>query len=127
MIPREGHIFRNDRQTRATERALLRPLKHKGRVWIDIDGSPLFVFRYYRDTMGGPPSSGERSMLVSLLDLQSFSHSKTSNTADVDVEALSMLVDLEEFLEDGVVAPIGEKIGKKTGSNTGTKEEDEEA
>jgi len=124
-------MFRNDRQTRATERALLRPLKHKGRVWIDIDGSPLFVFRYYRDTRGGPPSSGERTILVSLLDLQSFSRRKTSNTADVDVEALSMLVDLEEFLEDGVVAPIGNKIGertgKKTGSNTGTKEEDEEA
>ncbi|HET6842905.1 MAG TPA: hypothetical protein VFK06_14705 [Candidatus Angelobacter sp.] len=121
MILREGHIFRNDRQTRATERALLRPLK--GHIGSDSDGSPLFVFRYYRDTRGGPPSSGERTMLVSLLDLQSFSRRKTSNTADVDVEALSMLVDLEEFLEDGVVAPIGKKIG----SNTGTKEENEEA
>ena len=122
-------MFRNDRQTRATERALLRPLKHQGRVWIDIDGSPRFVFRYYRDTMEGPPSSGERSMLVSLLDLRSFSRRKTSNTADVDVEALSMLVDLEEFLEGGIAVPIGKKIGKQTGRNTGTKEkeEDEEA
>lgn len=127
MIRPKGQMFRNDRQTRATERALLRPLKHQGRVWIDIDGSPLFVFRYYRDTMEGPPSSGERSMLVSLLDLRSFSSWKTSNTADVDVEALSMLVDLEEFLEDGVAAPIGKRIGKQTGRNTGTKEENEEA
>jgi len=123
VIRPKGQMFRNDRQTRATERALLRPLKHQGRVWIDIDGSPLFVFRYYRDTLEGPPSSGERSMLVSLLDLQSFSRRKTSNTANVDVEALSMLVDLEEFLEDGVAAPIG----KQTGRNTGTKEEDGEA
>jgi hypothetical protein len=58
-------------------------------------------------------------MLVSLLDLQNFSHRKTSNTADIDVEALSMLVDLEEFLEDGVVTSIGKK--------TGTEEEKEEA
>ena len=65
---RNDPLFRNDQATRRTERAILRPISHKSFGISDEEG--VFVFKYYRDTVAGPPSSGERLMLVSFEDLQ---------------------------------------------------------
>jgi hypothetical protein len=59
------------------------------------DEDSLFVFRYYRDMVAGPGSSGERVMFIALEELASKPPSDI-----VDVEALSRLVALDEFLED---------------------------
>lgn len=92
-----GNVFRNDPQTRATERALVRPLK-LGNLWTD-DGTPVFAFKYYRDASGGAVSSGERTLLLSSPDLRNDSGEESADT--VDVEALSRMVYLAEFLEGG--------------------------
>ena len=93
---RHDPLFRNDPTTRRTERAILRPIGLKAFGFSDED--PLFVFKYYRDTVSGPPSSGERVMFISLKDLEEFSGKPPSGI--VDVNALSMLVLLDEFLEE---------------------------
>ena len=92
-----GTLFRNDPQTRATEKALLRLINLEA-FGLD-DGDGMFAFKYYRDTRAGPPSSGERTLLVSFLDLQDGSGKESANT--VNVGALSRLVFLMEVLEDG--------------------------
>jgi hypothetical protein len=93
---RNDPLFRNDQATRRTERAILRPISRKAFGISDEEG--VFVFKYYRDMVAGPPSSGERLMFVSFEDLQELSGKPPSDI--VDVRALSTLVLLNEFMED---------------------------
>jgi hypothetical protein len=93
---RNDPLFRNDQATRRTERAILRPIGVK--AFGISDEERVFIFKYYRDMMAGPPSSGERLMLISFEDLQELSGKPPSDI--VDVRALCALVVLDEFMED---------------------------
>lgn len=93
-----GPLFSNDPETRRTERAILRPLNPN--ILGSSDEGPVFLLKYYRDT-AAPSSSGERVMFIRPEELNALCR-RASKV--INVEALSLLVAFDQFLEDEYTA-----------------------